>query len=336
MRVGQKCLKEHQMVDIKDITRPVETEMKLCRERFDTFMSHNNELLNAALQHVASRKGKMMRPLLTFLCAKLCGGINDKTQLTALTFEFFHTASLIHDDIVDESCLRRGKASVNSRYDNKVAVLVGDFILANALDTASQTNSSKLVAILSETAKQLADGELLQLSSTRKQDFSEKEYYKVIKGKTAALFRACAEAGAISANENSEHLNLLSEVGENIGICFQMRDDIFDYVAGEEIGKPVGNDMQEGKLTLPVIYALNVTKDAQMLHLAHKVKEGTITEAEIATLVIFTLNAGGIDYANSEMQKRSDTTHQMLNLFPESATVQALHDYVDYVCERPF
>lgn len=324
------------MVDIKAISKPVEAEMNECRERFDTFMTHSNVLLNEVLQRVASRKGKMMRPLLTFLSAKLFDEIAENTHLTALTFEFFHTASLIHDDIVDESGLRRGDASVHSAYNNKVAVLVGDYILANALDTASQTHDAYLVHILSETAKHLADGELLQLHNIQNQEMSEEVYFDIIRRKTAALFAACAEAGARSVNAAEKDCDVLRRYGEIVGLCFQIRDDIFDYLSGSEIGKPTGNDMREGKITLPLIHALNVTKDAQMLHLARLVKQGEASERDIQALVHFTVENGGINYAFERMSQLAQQAHDLLSAYPDSPVHRALNDYVLYVVARNF
>lgn len=324
------------MVDIKAITKPVEAEMNECRERFDTFMTHSNVLLNEVLQRVASRKGKMMRPLLTFLSAKLFDEIAENTHLAALTFEFFHTASLIHDDIVDESGLRRGDASVHSAYNNKVAVLVGDYILANALDTASQTRDAYLVHILSETAKHLADGELLQLHNIQNQEMSEEVYFDIIRRKTAALFAACAEAGARSVNVDEKDCDVLRRYGEIVGLCFQIRDDIFDYLSGSEIGKPTGNDMREGKITLPLIHALNVTKDAQMLHLAQLVKQGEASDRDIQALVHFTVENGGINYAFERMSQLAQQAHDLLAAYPDTPVHRALNDYVLYVVARNF
>lgn len=322
------------MTSIQHISQPVSVEMDLCRQRFDSFMTHNNVLLNEVLQRVASRKGKMMRPLLTLLSAKLLGEIGENTLLAALTFEFFHTASLIHDDIVDESAVRRGEASVNRAYDNKVAVLVGDFILANALDTASSVKHSELVAILSRTAKMLADGELLQLHNIQNQELSEEVYFHIIKGKTAALFAACAEAGALSVTDNKTDIERLQNFGEIVGTCFQIRDDIFDYVSGSEIGKPTGNDLREGKVTLPLIHALNVTNNAQMLHLVHMVKESRADHDTISTLVNFAVNSGGIEYAEQQMKRIAQQAHDLLDTYPDSPTRQALHNYIDYVITR--
>ena len=322
------------MTSIQHISQPVSKEMDLCRQRFDSFMTHNNVLLNEVLQRVAARKGKMMRPLLTLLSAKLLGEIGENSILAALTFEFFHTASLIHDDIVDESAVRRGDDSVNKAYDNKVAVLVGDFILANALDAAAQVNDPRLVSILSKTAKMLADGELLQLHNIQNQELKEEVDLHSIKGKTSALFAACAEAGAMSATSHTADIERLRQFGEIVGLCFQIRDDIFDYVAGDEIGKPTGNDLLEGKVTLPLIYALNVTNDAKMLHLVHLAKQGRADHDILQTLVNFAVNSGGIDYAEQQMKRLAQQAHSLLDTFPDSAARQSLHNYVEYVMMR--
>lgn len=326
--------KEHEMNQITQLEKPVQMEMNQCREQFDSYMKHSNLLLNEVLQRIARRKGKMMRPLLTLLCAKLFGEINEKTIYTALTFEFFHTASLVHDDIVDESNERRGNPSVNSAYDNAVAVLVGDYILATALSVAAKTDSPKLVEILSTAAQELANGELLQLRNIHNREISLDAYFNVIKAKTAALFAASAEAGAVSVGADVEQIERLRTFGETVGICFQIKDDIFDYVAGKEIGKPTGNDMAEGKLTLPVIHVLQKTKNENMLHLAQNVKEGSVSSDEIRTLVTFTLENGGIEHAIEVMNDYASRAKQLLDVFPDSIVKNALKAYVDVVIER--
>ena len=237
------------MSGIDKLVKPVENEMNQCKNLFDSFMSHSsNLLLNDVLQRISSRKGKMMRPLLTILVAKLLGAINERTYSAALAFEFLHTASLVHDDIVDESCERRGNPSVNQLFGDKVAVLVGDYLLSHVLLNAAKTESTRLIEIVARVSERLADGELLQLRNIYNQTISEDVYFNIIQGKTAELFAAAAEGGALTVNASEEDLERLRLFGETVGICFQIKDDIFDYIAGDEIGKPTGNDMAEGKL----------------------------------------------------------------------------------------
>lgn len=299
-------------------------------------MLHSNALLNDVLQRISKRKGKMLRPLLTLLSAKLLGEVGQETISTALTFEFFHTASLVHDDVVDESDERRGETSVNSAYSNKVAVLVGDYLLANCLQTSAASSSLELVNIVSRTAQVLADGELLQLRSVFNQDISEEVYFHIIRAKTAALFSACAEAGARSVGAPEADVERMRRFGESIGICFQIKDDIFDYVGGAEIGKPTGNDMAEGKLTLPVIHVLHAERDESMFRLAQRIKNGRVSSDEIDTLVRFTIEHGGIEYAVRKMEYYAAQARQVLAPYPDGSVRRALLEYVDYVIRRTF
>lgn len=316
------------------IRKPIMNEMKHFRDQFDASLQHTNPLLGSALRLVSKRTGKMMRPMLTILSSRLFGEANDNVYYAASTFEFFHTASLLHDDVVDESNQRRGEASINSAYSNQVAVLVGDFILALALLNASKTGSPKLVETFSVAAQNLADGELEQLDNVNNKSFSEDIYYHIIKNKTAALFAACAESGARFGGASESDIEVMRNFGEIVGIIFQIRDDIFDYNEDSAIGKPTGNDMKEGKLTLPVIFALNSTQDESMKALALKVKEGEVTDGEIATLVEFTKANGGIEYAQQVMAELSDKAKSLLNVYPDSDVKQALYAYVDYVVGR--
>lgn len=304
------------------------------RNVFDSYMSHSNTLLNEVLKFVGERNGKMMRPILTMLSAKLFGDVSQRVIDTAVTFEFFHTASLIHDDIVDESDLRRGQASVNGFYDNKVAVLVGDFILACALKSACATNDVSLVATVSDAAQRLANGELLQLRSVHNQAISEDIYIKIIKDKTAALFAACAASGAKAVEASDNDVEKLKMFGEMVGICFQIRDDIFDYQDDQSIGKPVGNDMKEGKLTLPVIHVLYKVGSEEMFAIAHKVKNGEVEPEEVDRLVQFTKDNGGIDYAYEVMERFASDAKALLDDYPESPAKDSLLHFVDYVIGR--
>ena len=320
---------------LQHIRKPIEAEMDTYRQVFDSFMVHTNPLLSEVLASIANRKGKMMRPMLTLLIAKLVGGVvNDNSIYAAATFEFFHTASLIHDDVVDESAERRGQESVNSAYGNQVAVLVGDYILANALRCAAQTGCAQLVNAVSDAAQSLASGELLQLHNVKNQEIDESVYFEIIRNKTAALFAACAESGALSVSSDKSVRGILANFGENIGICFQIRDDIFDYFSDAAIGKPTGNDMKEGKLTLPVIHALLVAGRAEMHALARKVKARRVSQVEIDTLVEFTKEHGGIDYAVEVMSDYAQKAKDLLASFPDSDAKQALIAYVDYVIGR--
>ena len=283
------------------ITEPISSELTDFVALFNQSLSHTNGMLMQALDHIRQRGGKRMRPILILLMAQNFGRITDVTQHAAVGLELLHTASLVHDDVVDESGERRGQASVNKVFDNKVAVLVGDYILSTALMQVSFTHSEVIVRNLAELGRTLSNGEILQLSNIQNQDISEDIYYQVIKQKTAALFEACAALGALSVGATEHDIEGARRFGRNLGIIFQIRDDIFDYYDHGNIGKPTGNDMMEGKLTLPVIYALKSTQDKDMLTLARKVKNGSVTKEEIACLVDFTKAHGGIEYAEKRM-----------------------------------
>lgn len=317
------------------ITEPISSELTDFIALFNQSLSHTNGMLTQALDHIRQRAGKRMRPILILLMAKNFGKITDATQHAAVGLELLHTASLVHDDVVDESGERRGQASVNQVFDNKVAVLVGDYILSTALLQVNYTHSEVIVRCLAELGRTLSNGEILQLSNIQNQDISEDIYYQVIKQKTAALFEACAALGAVSAGATESEIESARRFGRNLGIIFQIRDDIFDYYDHGEIGKPTGNDMIEGKLTLPVIYALNTTQDEEMITLARKVKNGSVTDEEIARLVAFTKAHGGIEYAD----KRMRDFHAEAMLFLETevkdeAVRRSLKAYLDYVIER--
>ena len=270
---------------------------------FQSALTHDDGMLGSALAHIRQRGGKRMRPILMMLMARNFGTVSAVTQHSAVGLELLHTASLVHDDVVDESDERRGQASVNATYNNKVAVLVGDYILSTALLHVSFTGHQRIIEYLAELGRTLAAGEILQLSNIQNQAISEDVYYDVIKQKTAALFEACAAIGAMSGGATEDEMLKAKQFGQNLGIMFQIRDDIFDYFDSKEIGKPTGNDMTEGKLTLPVIYALNNTDFEAMHTLAKKVKAGTINPDEIAGLVEFTKQHGGIEYAEQRMEE---------------------------------
>ena len=319
------------------IRQPIEHDLNDFITLFNQSLTYENGLLSQVLSHIRQRGGKRMRPLLMLLMAKNYGEVSAVTQHSAVGLELLHTASLVHDDVVDESSERRGQASVNATYNNKVAVLVGDFILSTALLHVSFTNNQRIVQELSELGRTLAAGEILQLSNIQNQDISEEIYYQVIQQKTAALFQSCAAIGALSAGASEEEVKKAGEFGKNLGIMFQIRDDIFDYFDSKEIGKPTGNDMTEGKLTLPVIYALNNSYYESMQTLAKKVKTGTINVDEIAVLVEFTKQQGGIEYAEQKMAEFSQLCKSYIE---QNVKKQAIKDsltaYVDYVVQRNY
>ena len=317
------------------IKHPIEAELADFVSLFNQSLSHEDGLLGSALEHIRKRAGKRMRPILILLMARNFGQITDVTQNAAVGLELLHTASLVHDDVVDESEERRGQASVNATYDNKVAVLVGDYILSTALLCVARTHSEQIVTYLAELGRTLSDGEILQLSNIVRKDISEDVYYDVIKQKTAALFEACAGIGALSSGASEEDVMAAKQFGQNLGIIFQIRDDIFDYYDSKEIGKPTGNDMAEGKLTLPVIHAVNNGGDEDMKRLALKVKDHSVTAEEIASLVDYTKRMGGIEYAEKRMWEFHAEAQRFLDeRVGQQEIKEALQAYLDFVIKR--
>lgn len=316
------------------IRRPVEQELTAYKELFDAALTHEDDFLGQALDYVRRRQGKMMRPLLVVLMAKELGKVSVNSLRSAVTLELLHTASLVHDDVVDESGERRGQRSVNAVYDNKVAVLVGDYLLSTSLLQAAQTSNIHVVEIISRLGGTLSEGEVYQLANIRKEHISEEAYFHIIYHKTAALFAACAELGAISAGGNADYVARAKRFGELVGLCFQIRDDIFDYYEDSKIGKPTGNDMLEGKLTLPVIYAIQHADNERVTQLATRVKSGEASAAEIAELVDYTKSHGGIEYAERRMRELHNEALQLLDAWQNAEVRESLRGYIDFVVDR--
>ena len=320
---------------ISRIRKPIDGELSDFNKLFTDALTHKDGLLSQALAYIRQRTGKRMRPMLILLMARNYGSVSDVTQNAAVGLELLHTASLVHDDVVDESSERRGQASVNAEYDNKVAVLVGDYLLSTALLHVAYTKNTNIVKYLAELGRTLASGEILQLSNIANAQISEDVYYQVIKQKTAALFEACCAIGALSAGASDENIEKAKKFGQDLGIIFQIRDDIFDYYDSDKIGKPTGNDMAEGKLTLPVIYALNSTHDEKMMELAYKVKERSATTADISELVSFAKDNGGISYAERRMNDFHRSAMQFIETQVTSPELKdSLSAYLDFVIFR--
>lgn len=322
------------MDGISLIKSPISVELEDFKKHFDNCLSSSNLLLNSVIAHIRQKNGKMMRPILVLLAAKLFGTVCPATLHAAVALELLHTASLVHDDVVDESAERRGQLSVNAIFNNKVAVLSGDYLLATALVEVGLTRNHGIIDIVSCLGQELADGELLQLSNVSNLHFSEDIYFDVIRKKTAVLFAACTKAGALSVGADDEKAEFARLFGEYIGLCFQIKDDIFDYFENKELGKPTGNDMLEGKLTLPVLYALNSTRDEAARELAVKVKCGEANTDEIVRLIDFTKQNGGIEYASQMMYAYRDKALSLLASMPDTDVRTALAAYLDYVVER--
>ena len=320
---------------LSTIRTPIHTELQDFIALFDESLTHKDGLLGQALEHVRAKGGKRMRPILILLMTKSFGKVTSVAQYAAVGLELLHTASLVHDDVVDESGERRGQASVNASYNNKVAVLVGDYILSTALLNIARTNDCDIVCDLAELGRTLSNGEILQLTNIANTNFSEEVYFEVIRQKTAALFEACAVVGAKAGGADKQAVEAARAFGRNVGVIFQIRDDIFDYYQSADLGKPTGNDMAEGKLTLPVLYALNTTGDSQMAALARKVKARNVSAEEIAQLVEFTKNNGGIAYAEQKMAQCKALTDGFINQYIAQPQLQdALKAYVSFIIDR--
>lgn len=317
------------------IKQPIQSDLNDFNKMFDESLMHADGMLSQALDHIRRRTGKRMRPILVLLMARNYGNINMSTLHAAVGLELLHTASLVHDDVVDESVERRGQASVNATYNNKVAVLVGDYLLSTALLHVAYTGNQTIVEYLAKLGRTLASGEILQLSNISNQEISEEIYYEVIKQKTSALFEACCSIGALSSGASEEDIEKAKRFGQNLGIMFQIRDDIFDYYTSSDIGKPTGNDMAEGKLTLPVIYALKKTNNDDMYDIARKVKTGHVSQNEINRLVEFTKQSGGIEYAEQRMEDFRNGCMQYIdaNCCNDEIRV-SLTGYVNFVIQR--
>ena len=319
---------------LSTIRKPIEGEMNNFVELFKQSLSQGDGMLESVLSHIRQRGGKRMRPMLILLTAKNYGDVSDVTQNAALGLELLHTASLVHDDVVDESDQRRGQPSVNASYNNKVAVLVGDYILSTALLRVALSDNHEIVQQLAELGRTLAAGEILQLSNISNQEISEDVYYQVIDKKTAVLFEACCKLGAISVGAPREVIEKAAKFGHNIGMIFQIRDDIFDYYDSTEIGKPTGNDMLEGKLTLPIIYSLTHYKNEAVLNLAKKVKAGTINQDEIAVLIEFAKQYGGIKYAEKKMNDFAKECEGFIDECVKPELKDSFKAYLEYVIQR--
>lgn len=316
------------------IKQPVEKELEEFRGLFEDSLTSTDPLLGEVLANIKKRSGKMMRPILVMLTAKLFGTLNQSTFHAALSLELLHTASLVHDDVVDESDKRRGQSSVNAIYNNKVSVLVGDYMLATSLKHAALTGKVELVELVASLGQELSEGEILQLGNIGKEDFSEEAYFDVIRKKTAALFKASSQSGAVSVGAVQEEVMKAGLLGEMIGIAFQIKDDIFDYFESPELGKPTGNDMLEGKLTLPALYVLNQTGDDSLKQTALKIRSLEASKEEIAAFVETVKEKGGIEYATRMMYEFRDKALALIPVLADSSLKEALTAYIDYVIER--
>ena len=315
------------------MTSLIDKDLTACKKiMLQALQQVDNPLLCQVLDMVKTRTGKMMRPQMVLLSAKLFGPITPAVQSVAVAFEALHTASLIHDDVVDESDERRGHESVNHAQTNRVAILSGDYILGEALHLIASVNDVRIVQLMSKASKALANGELLQLHTVQSFDLSEETYMRVITDKTAVLFASCAASGATLAGANQKDIDNLYQFALLVGLCFQIKDDILDFIGGD-IGKPKGNDLKEGKITLPLLYALR-GHEQEMEPLIRSVKQGHTTPDDIRHLIDFTQQNGGIEYAETVMNNIANQARKLLDIYPDGNVKMALNEYIDYVIQR--
>lgn len=308
--------------------------MKLFEKKFYESMKSNVPLLDRITHYIVRRKGKQMRPMFVFLTAKLTGQFQDRTYRAAALIELIHTATLVHDDVVDDSDMRRGFFSLNALWKNKIAVLVGDYLLSKTLILSTENEDFDLLKIVSVAIKEMSEGELLQIEKARKLDITEEIYFEIIRQKTATLIAACCEAGARSVGASEEICKKMNQFGNLVGIAFQIKDDLFDYTSSNIIGKPVGIDIKEQKMTLPLIHVLNKVSKKEKDWLINSVKRHNKNQKRVLEVIRFVKDNGGIEYTQTKMKQYSSEAKAILDQFPESEYKDSLITMVDYVMER--
>ncbi|MDL2209165.1 polyprenyl synthetase family protein [Parabacteroides sp. OttesenSCG-928-O15] len=322
------------MSDLKNIEEPVVKELMQFQAEFAASLRSTAPYLQQAIEVVLQKNGKHIRPLLVFLTAKVCGNITEETVNSAVFLELLHTATLIHDDVIDETKQRRGAPSLNAIFDNRVAVLVGDYVLSTALLRSIMAGNLRIVNIISTLGRELSEGELKQLEVVEEIVLDEAIYTEVIRKKTASLLAACTEIGAISANASDEYIRISRELGENLGYCFQIKDDIFDYFTESNIGKPTGNDIREGKVTLPLLYALRTGRREEADKARHILRQKDFSPENIQFLIDWAKQSGGIDYAKERMQAYHTKAVELIQQLPDNDGRDSLIQLADYIISR--
>jgi len=322
------------MPDLANIRKPVSSEMALFEDYFGKTMKSEIPLLKIIVNYIFRRKGKQMRPLLVFLAAKLNGEIAEPTYVAATFIELLHTASLVHDDVVDDAEERRGALSINALWNSKIAVLVGDYMLSRGLLISIEKNRFDMLEIVSEAVKSMSEGELLQIQKARKLNIKEEDYFKIIRSKTAALLAACTACGARSVTSDPHRIRSMKELGENIGIAFQIRDDLLDYEVKGLTGKVPGNDLKEKKITLPLIHVLEKAPLREKKRILSIVGNGKKSGSDISEVVKFVTDGGGLKYAGIRMNEFRDKALSILDTYPESDARDSLKEFVHYTTSR--
>ena len=319
----------------EQIKEPIAYEMELFEQKFQLSMASKVALLNRITHYIVNRKGKQMRPMFVFLVAKMLnnGQVGDRTYRGASVIELIHTATLVHDDVVDDSNRRRGFFSINALWKNKIAVLIGDYLLSKGLLLSIDNNDFDLLKIISVAVREMSEGELLQIEKARQLDITEEVYYDIIRQKTATLIAACCSLGAASVKPNSNEVETMRKFGELIGMAFQIKDDLFDY-GEEKIGKPTGIDIKEQKMTLPLIYVMNKVSKKEKSWLINSVKNHNKDKERVKEVIAFVKFNGGLEYAISKMKTFQQDAINLLNNYPDSPYKSSLKLMVDYVIER--
>lgn len=321
---------------VEEIKKPIVLEMKLFEEKFYESMQSNVPLLDKVTRFIVTTKGKQMRPMFVFLCAKLVGNVNEKTFRGASMIELIHTATLVHDDVVDESFKRRNFFSINALWKNKIAVLVGDYLLSKSVLLSTDHKDFDLLAVISRTIREMSEGELLQLEKARKLDITEEVYYDIIRQKTATLIAACCEIGVLSNNVDNNLAKKMMDFGTFTGMAFQIKDDLFDYLSSNVIGKPVGIDIKEQKMTLPLIHTLKNASEKDRKYYFDTIKRFNNNPKRVKELIEFVKNSGGLDYAITVMKDFQQKAKNILDEFSDSEAKHSLSLMLDYVIERKF
>lgn len=321
------------MADLARIQEPIASELAQFEGKFRAAVRSDVALIDRVMYYIVKRKGKQMRPMFVLLSAKLCGNFNESTYTAATLIELLHTATLVHDDVVDDAYERRGFFSINALWKNKIAVLIGDFLLAKGLLVSLDNNEFRMLKITSDAVKEMSEGELLQIAKARRLDIKEDIYYEIIRKKTATLIASACSAGAASVTQDEEVIGRMRAFGEKIGIAFQIKDDLLDY-GSDDIGKPTGIDIQERKLTLPIIYTLNNATRSEKRHVINVIKNHNKNPEKVKSVIAFVHERGGIQYAEKQMIRFQQEAFEILDTFPDSPSKESLKELVRYTTER--
>lgn len=323
------------MSSLEKIQAPIKQEIQLFEQNFKKIMMSKTPLLDKITHYIIKRKGKQMRPMFVMLTANICGGITDRTYRAASLIEIIHTATLVHDDVVDDAMERRGFFSINALWKNKIAVLVGDYLLSKGLQLSAEFKDYDFLEIISNATKEMSEGELLQIEKARRLDIKEDVYFEIIRQKTASLIAACCATGASSTGADSNTIEKMRLLGETIGIAFQIKDDLFDYeLDSKEIGKPVGIDIKEKKMTLPIIFALNNADSGARKWMINVVKNHHEDDKKVEELILKVKGSGGIEYTIKKMNEYKEKALNLIETFDHSPSKQSLIELINFTIER--